>query len=35
VSGRWKQTNFFDVATGKPVADIYVPTEQERANLPL
>jgi len=35
VSGRWKQTNFFDVATGIPVADIYVPTEQERANLPL
>jgi hypothetical protein len=35
VTGRWKQTPFFDVATGKPVTEIYVPTAEERANLPL
>ena len=35
VTGRWKNTPFFDIATGKPVADIYIPTKEERANLPL
>lgn len=35
VTGRWKQTPFFDVETGKPVAKVYVPTAAERANLPL
>ena len=35
VTGRWKDTPFFDIKTGKPVAEIYVPTAAERANLPL
>lgn len=35
ITGRWQQTSFFNIATGKPVADVYIPTEQERANLPL
>jgi len=35
LSGRWKQTSFFDIKTGKPVAEVYVPTQEERANLPL
>ncbi|QUJ77121.1 hypothetical protein KDD17_03585 [Sulfitobacter albidus] len=35
VTGRWKQTSFFDIKTGKPVAPVYVPTPQERAKLPL
>lgn len=35
ITGRWKQTSFFDIKTGKPVAAVYVPTEAERANLPL
>lgn len=34
-SGRWKQTPFFDVKTGKPVSDVYVPTYKEREALPL
>jgi hypothetical protein len=35
VTGRWKKTPFFDVQTGQPVAEVYVPTAQERKNLPL
>jgi|GEM_PF-246155 len=35
VTGRWKQTPFFDVETGKPVAEVYIPIEEERARLPL
>ena len=35
VTGRWKQTSFFDIATGQPVAKVYVPTKAERAKLPL
>lgn len=35
VTGRWKQTPFFDIATGKPVAEVYVPSAEERAKLPL
>lgn len=35
ITGRWKQTPFFDIATGRPVKDVYVPTKQERAELPL
>lgn len=31
VTGRWKQTSFFDIKTGKPVAEVYVPTAAERA----
>lgn len=35
LTGRWKQTPFFDVRTGKAVAPVYVPTAEERAKLPL
>jgi hypothetical protein len=35
ISGRWKQTSFFDITTGKPVAEVYLLTKEERANLPL
>ena len=35
LTGRWKQTSFFDIKPGKPVAEVYVPTQAERANLPL
>ena len=35
VTGRWKQTSFFDIKTGKPVAQVYVPTQAERLSLPL
>ncbi len=35
LTGRWKQTPFFDIKTGKPEASVYVPTAQERAKLPL
>lgn len=35
ITGRWKQTPFFDIATGHPVSEVYVPTEQEREALPL
>lgn len=33
ITGRWKQTSFFDIITGKPVAEVYVPNAEERANL--
>lgn len=35
ITGAWKQTPFFDIDTGKPVAEVYVPTPAERAKLPL
>lgn len=35
LTGRWKDTPFFDIETGKPVAPVYVPTAAERATLPL
>ena len=35
LTGRWKQTPFFDIKTGKPVAEVYAPTAQERAGLSL
>ncbi|MGJ8594566.1 DUF6151 family protein [Sulfitobacter sp.] len=35
ISGRWKQTSFFDITTGKPVAEVYLLPKEERANLPL
>jgi hypothetical protein len=34
ITGRWKQTSFFDIQTAKPVARVYVPGAEERANLP-
>lgn len=34
VTGRWKQTSFFDIKTGKPIAEVFVPTAEERADLP-
>jgi len=33
MSGRWKQTPFFDVETGQPVAKADIPTKKERAAL--
>lgn len=33
LSGRWRKTPFFDVDTGKPVADPVIPGKQERAAL--
>ncbi|WP_299415106.1 DUF6151 family protein [uncultured Sulfitobacter sp.] len=35
ITGRWKQTSFFDITTCKPVSEVYVPTAQEREKLPL
>jgi hypothetical protein len=35
VTGRWKQTPFFDIKTGKPITAVYVPTLEERNSLPL
>ncbi|WP_298861295.1 DUF6151 family protein [uncultured Sulfitobacter sp.] len=35
ITGRWKQTSFFNIKTGQPVAEVYVPTPEERAKLPL
>ncbi|MEH6521009.1 DUF6151 family protein [Sulfitobacter sp.] len=35
VTGRWKQTPFFDIETGKPIKAVYVPTSEERKSLPL
>ena len=35
LSGRWRQTHFFDIATGEPVAKVHVVTQAERATLPL
>lgn len=34
-TGRWKQSPFFDIGTGEPVAKVYTPSPQERAELPL
>ncbi|UWQ93288.1 hypothetical protein K3727_06280 [Rhodobacteraceae bacterium M382] len=33
MSGRWRNTPFFDVETGKPVAKAKIPTREERAAL--
>lgn len=33
MSGRWRQTPFFDIATGAPVTEAYVLTRQERAGI--
>lgn len=33
LSGRWRQTPFFDVETGKPVAEAKIPSKEERAAL--
>jgi len=33
LSGRWRQTPFFDTETGKPVAEAVVPSKEERAAL--
>ncbi|MFT7595726.1 MAG: hypothetical protein ACI8R4_003057 [Paracoccaceae bacterium] len=33
ISGRWRQTPFFDVETGKPVATAKIPSKEERAAL--
>ena len=33
ISGRWRQTPFFDVETGKPVATAKIPGKEERAAL--
>jgi len=35
ISGRWKQTPFFDVETGKPSRDVRLISREERAALPL
>lgn len=35
ISGRWKQTPFFDIKSGKPVAEVHIPTAGEQAKLPL
>lgn len=35
VTGRWKQTPFFDIETGKPISAVYIPTQEERKSLPL
>lgn len=34
VSGRWKQTPFFDIETDAPSAPVHLVTEDERATLP-
>lgn len=33
LSGRWRQTPFFDVETGKPVVSAKIPSKEERAAL--
>jgi uncharacterized protein DUF6151 len=33
LSGRWRQTPFFDVATGKPVREAVIPSKEDRAKL--
>ena len=33
ITGRWKQTPFFDIASGAPVRDVHVVTAAERAAL--
>lgn len=33
LSGRWRQTPFFDIETGKPVANPTIPSKEERAAL--
>jgi len=33
ISGRWRQTPFFNIETGKPVAKPVIPSKQERAAL--
>lgn len=35
ISGRWKQTPFFDVESGKPSRDVRLVSKEERAALPL
>lgn len=35
ISGRWKQTHFFDITTGLPTAPVHVVTPEQRASLPL
>ncbi len=33
LSGRWRQTPFFDVNTGRPVSEAIIPSKDERARL--
>ena len=35
LSGRWKNTPFFDVETGKPTREVHVVSKADRAALPL